>query len=58
MWESVTIRALTAARFAILPEGNLGPFTIQEPPTAPLEIAFRVVQKNPCAASKLTIVLG
>jgi hypothetical protein len=53
----VTIGALTAARFAILPEENLHPFTIQERQTAPLEIAFRAMQKNPCAASKMTIVL-
>src|SRR5580658_7444291 len=58
MWERLTIGARTATGFAILPEGTLDPVTIQEPPSEPLEKPSPVVQKNPCAPSKLTIVLG
>ena len=54
----VTIGTLAVAGFAIFPEDNRRSSTIQEAPAPPLEIAFRGVQKNPCVASKLTIVLG
>jgi hypothetical protein len=58
MWERLTIGAPIAAGLAILPEGSLEPFTIQEPHSEALENGFLAVQKNPYNASKLMIVLG
>jgi hypothetical protein len=53
----VTIGTGAGAAFAILTEADRQLFTIQEARTSPLEIAYREMQKNPCATSKLSIVL-
>src|ERR1700733_5881134 len=58
MSERLTMGVLTAARVVILPEENPECPTIQEPRAEPLEITLRAMQKNPFAASKMTIVLA